>query len=1138
MADTITTWTPISAPTDFQDDAVFNIDFKTKTVQVLVEQPIVAGENKSQFIKFQIGRYYDAIDLTAMQVNIVFLSPAGNRGISAAVNTEYSDDAIRFGWLVPYEACHVKGKLYFAVEFVGADYTLKTTAGCTDVLDSISDRDIVPEPVEQEWYIVLQANVATLMQEAQSALGRVEGIFNALGTPLSAGTAAEMTEESAIYVYTGSEPNYEYGYWYYHDGTAWHPGGEYASTDYLIDKTLSKEGQAADAKAVGDALDAVRSSIGELDAQINGGSVLGPTVITPTSENEISVYISPSAGTWQTGNRRGYIIALGDSVKVSITASDSYTAEYAFLANNSAVAGESASIVGDTVPSTLASGESVSLDVPEGAVYIYIRRMNNNGYIVTPTEIVFYRSVPVGNSVIARIASLEASQSAIDTATETDEGKYLKAKTVENGKVIEWEFAEGGEGTEEEITQLRSNVDELDAQINGGSILSPVVIDLATSATEIGYYISANATWVSGKRRGYIASIGTAEKVAITADATYNCEYAFLDSDEITDGGTASIVGDTSPTTLTAGTSTEVNVPTGATTLYCRRINASGYVCTPAEVVFYIRSQGGDSIVSKVAKIDGLETAVATIADDYDGITANLPFVYALENKTINTSGVITDSTKFLLSDVIQVKTGQTFAVNLPYAVRIVYYSDEGETVQSVTNWGNSYTFSQDKYIRLHFRNHLHQNDDLTAEEVTGEITTDTALGKNFIPIASKADISNFDRYNLNQPFVGKEDMMWNWWSYPQIISFKRVRNKLYWTYTTHEGYSGIASYDFDSHEIVKNHLKKGVSPDDHDNATVFILSDGTVLVAYTEGHYANHKIYIRRSLIPESVEAFGEAIEIDTADYVSYARILEYNGTLYMWYRSYLRRWNYMTSTDGGQTWSAETIAISATMQYYCLVMPTTTDGIFRIVMYSNPNEADPNIRLGFFHCADGGLYDADNSTLLGTSSVSATDFDIIIATETGKTQRLLDCAVTAPNVTKVLYCPFTEQADTTPEEDLVFDAVYKIYDSGNTITVCDAGYTIWKQRYQGGASWIDDNSLILSRCDDTYDYIETYSLSGSTVTKDEELHKEAIGTIPIRNARPIADVNGKAVMWWRGYYNRNDYRDFNTDAEMHIIT
>ena len=234
MADT-TTWTPISAPTDFQDDAVFNIDFKTKTVQVLVEQPIVAGENLSQFIKFQAPRFYDAIDLTEMMVNILYVSPAGNKGISAAVNTEYSDDMIRCGWLVPYAACPQKGTLHFVLEFVGADYTLKTTIANTPVLDSINDEDVVPEPVEQAWYITLQADVSAALQEAQTALGRIESIFNALSTPLSADTVADMTEESAIYVYTGSETGYTYGNWYYYDGSAWVSGGEYASTALYTD---------------------------------------------------------------------------------------------------------------------------------------------------------------------------------------------------------------------------------------------------------------------------------------------------------------------------------------------------------------------------------------------------------------------------------------------------------------------------------------------------------------------------------------------------------------------------------------------------------------------------------------------------------------------------------------------------------------------------------------------------------------------------------------------------------------------------------------------------------------------------------------------------------------------------------------
>lgn len=266
MADT-TTWTPISAPTDFQDDAVFEVDFKTKTVQVLVEQPIVAGENLSQFIKFQAPRFYDAIDLTEMMVNILYVSPAGNKGISAAVNTEYSDDMIRCGWLVPYAACPQKGTLHFILEFVGADYTLKTTIANTPVLDSINDEDVVPEPAEQAWYIALQDNVSVTLQAAQTALGRIESIFNALSTPVAASDASEMQNENTIYVYTGSETGYTYGDWYYYDGTTWVSGGEYASTALLVDDTLSRAGQAADAKAVGDAID---NAVGDVTDDIAG----------------------------------------------------------------------------------------------------------------------------------------------------------------------------------------------------------------------------------------------------------------------------------------------------------------------------------------------------------------------------------------------------------------------------------------------------------------------------------------------------------------------------------------------------------------------------------------------------------------------------------------------------------------------------------------------------------------------------------------------------------------------------------------------------------------------------------------------------------------------------------------------------
>ena len=250
------TWTPIETATDFADDSFFEIDARTKQIAAITEQPIVAGENLSQFIKFQMPRYYDAIDLTEMSVHIMYQSPDDYKDVNNAINKEYSNDFIRFGWLVPYEACPVKGKLRFAIEFVGQNYTLKTVPATVEVLDSILGSDI-PEPTDRVWYIELQAQVSATLASANLAISRAETIMDSLGTPAAASTAASMVDTSLVYVYTGSETGYTYGDWYYYDGTAWQDGGKYASTALVVDDTLTQHGQAADAAAVGAAISGV-----------------------------------------------------------------------------------------------------------------------------------------------------------------------------------------------------------------------------------------------------------------------------------------------------------------------------------------------------------------------------------------------------------------------------------------------------------------------------------------------------------------------------------------------------------------------------------------------------------------------------------------------------------------------------------------------------------------------------------------------------------------------------------------------------------------------------------------------------------------------------------------------------------------
>lgn len=111
-----------------------------------------------------------------------------------------------------------------------------------------------------------EASATTASQAAQSASEDAEATSQALqeaialyNGPLTAKTAAEMTQTNRIYVYTGSESGYTFGDWYYYNGSTWQSGGTYNATAMDLDDTLTVEGKAADAKAVGDEIESFRS---------------------------------------------------------------------------------------------------------------------------------------------------------------------------------------------------------------------------------------------------------------------------------------------------------------------------------------------------------------------------------------------------------------------------------------------------------------------------------------------------------------------------------------------------------------------------------------------------------------------------------------------------------------------------------------------------------------------------------------------------------------------------------------------------------------------------------------------------------------------------------------------------------------
>lgn len=116
----------------YEDTNYSTVDSK-KNVSVSPEQVNLTQESESQYIPFEMFRYYDGVDLagSSMKVTIYFVNKDGDFGESDVINFRYNNEKIRFGWVVPVEATLFAGKLKFEIQVIGTSplggkYVLKT----------------------------------------------------------------------------------------------------------------------------------------------------------------------------------------------------------------------------------------------------------------------------------------------------------------------------------------------------------------------------------------------------------------------------------------------------------------------------------------------------------------------------------------------------------------------------------------------------------------------------------------------------------------------------------------------------------------------------------------------------------------------------------------------------------------------------------------------------------------------------------------------------------------------------------------------------------------------------------------------------------------------------------------------------
>lgn len=153
----------------YTDEMIFIVDPNTKIIQQIDDQILVSGENKSQFIRFEMPRYYDGVDLSTKTIQIIYRAPNDWSDINIACCVQRNEEKIRFGWIVPAAACYEPGDLMFGIEAVGDDYVWKSRTYDIEVYDGLNGAEEIPEPEEKAWYIELQERCDYILNQANAA---------------------------------------------------------------------------------------------------------------------------------------------------------------------------------------------------------------------------------------------------------------------------------------------------------------------------------------------------------------------------------------------------------------------------------------------------------------------------------------------------------------------------------------------------------------------------------------------------------------------------------------------------------------------------------------------------------------------------------------------------------------------------------------------------------------------------------------------------------------------------------------------------------------------------------------------------------------------------------------------------------
>jgi rhamnogalacturonyl hydrolase YesR len=180
-------------------------------------------------------------------------------------------------------------------------------------------------------------------------------------------------------------------------------------------------------------------------------------------------------------------------------------------------------------------------------------------------------------------------------------------------------------------------------------------------------------------------------------------------------------------------------------------------------------------------------------------------------------------------------------------------------------------------------------------------------------------------------------------------------------------GAAHVGVYDLTTNKSLGTALMQDeFDHDDHNSPVFYVRADNRILSVYAKHH--KEKAFYTRLSEPSNPLKWSDEMEYQAKAHVTYANLYELKkeGTLYNFFRGIQFNPTFVTSTDGGKTWGAETHFIASelngTHRPYCRYASNEMDTIYISFTDGHPRKVGNSLyyaefRAGKFWKADGTL-------------------------------------------------------------------------------------------------------------------------------------------------------------------------------------